>query len=109
MVFFEWLGIAASIMEIAGWLTILRMWLMRKRRDILLFGKRQPKAIPVLDDQLKKIAGKPNKAQRLASTGVVKGARAFVQTRAFEHLVQAVVNHKSRLHKKQREEVSIAV
>jgi hypothetical protein len=68
---------------------------LAKRKEILTYGRRMPRSIPVLDDQIKKKIGPTSKLQRLSAQFTIKGVRNIVNTRAFEHAVQAAINKRS--------------
>jgi hypothetical protein len=71
-----------------------------RTRQILIFGKFQPTEIPILDKQLEKWAGSPSKAQRFGVRRIVMVARKLVNTKAFEHIITALVNNKSEAYRR---------
>lgn len=94
------LAIALQGLELLGWTTLSYKLKSSARREILTHGVRQPQRLPIVDDQLKSLAGTPNKFVRLASGRIVAIVRRIVNTRAFEHLVTGAINPKSELRKK---------
>lgn len=68
-------------------------------RDYLTHGRKMPKAIPFVDSRLKRYAGHPGPIARKISKRTVKMARRFVNTVAFEHIVDGAFNPKSQIRK----------
>lgn len=90
-------AIFVQAVELIGW---TGLWLKLKgdaTRQILVHGRVQPQRIPIVDTQLKDLAGHPTKFQRAASKRVIKLARRIVNTRAFEHLIAGMFNPSSKL------------
>lgn len=75
--------------EMGFWLGCLNL---RKRakdktQALLLYGRPQATAIPVVDAKLKNWAGTPTPNQARAARWIVAGSRKLVNTKAFEHAV----------------------
>lgn len=88
---------AAELIATAA-LFIHQSW--EKRRNVLLYIRPKVTRLPIVDAKLRKMAGKPNRAQRLAAKAAVTSIRKLVNTQAFEHLVQAKINTNSPLARK---------
>jgi hypothetical protein len=75
--------------ELGYWLGMLglRHRAREKTRALLLYGKPQATSIPVIDGRIRKWAGEPTKNQERVSRVAVRGIRAFINTKAFEHLI----------------------
>lgn len=86
--------------ELATWFGLYRKVKSETTRQILTFGRPQPSRIPILDDQLRRLAGNPSKPAQMASKRVIGLARRLVNTRAFEHIVTGLINPKSKLRSK---------
>ena len=85
--------------ELLGW---GGLWMKLKgdaRRDILINGRSQPQRIPIVDSQLRKLAGHPSKTEQAIASRLVSGLRKIINTRAFEYLVYGAVNRRSKLHR----------
>lgn len=92
-------AIVVQSLELLGWTGL--WWKLKgdATKQILIFGHGQPQTIPIVDKQLKHLAGHPTKFQRAASERIIKLARRVVNTRAFEHVVAGVLNTKSPMRK----------
>ena len=72
-------------------------WKRRQRErthDQLVWGRRSPTKLFMIDDQLKKLAGTPTKTQARVANGVVKTAQWLTHTRAFELMVLKAVRER---------------
>jgi len=85
--------------ELVGWTGL--WWKLKgdATKQILIHGRVQPQRIPIIDGQLKNLAGHPTKFQREASTRIVKLVRHAVNTRAFEYVTAGLMNPKSSMRK----------
>lgn len=79
----------------------LGRWVKRKQDLELVYGlgPRAPRHIPVLDRFTLRLAGNPSSTAKFASERLVKMIRGFVNTKSFEHLVVALLNKQSKLHR----------
>lgn len=92
-------GIALLIQaaELTGWTTLWLKLRDKQQKQMLMFGKPRPQQIPLVDSQLKKLAGNPNKLAKNAAARVTKLVRRAVNTQAFEYVVTGLLNSKSGL------------
>lgn len=91
------LGVIASGVEIAGWGYLYS----KTKRDAInknLTRKTQIKEFPMFDKRIKKyLNAKPNKMQKLMANRIITFSRFLVYSKAFEYLVMALVDPKSRI------------
>lgn len=79
----------------------LGRWAKRKQELDMVYGSgpRAPRQLPILDRSAQRLAGNPSKTVKWTADRVVKMVRGFVNTKLFEHMVVALLNRESRLHK----------
>jgi hypothetical protein len=94
------LALWIQLLELLGWSSLWLKLRAESKRDILLYGKPQPKRIPIVDSKLQQLAGAPTPFQRRAADKVIKLIRGITNTKAFEHLVLAFTNSKSPMREK---------
>jgi hypothetical protein len=71
----------------AGFWSALAAGKLRDRgkvRELLLHGQRASKALPLIDEKLRKAAGTPTKSQAFAARHITSLIRWLVNTRAME-------------------------
>ena len=91
--------IAALIAKMLESLLYLGCWFKiqaDKQDDLLMHGKPQPVRLPVIDNWLQTKSRGANKIQRKVAQAQVKSIRWMVNTRAFEHAMQAAVINASQ-------------
>jgi hypothetical protein len=92
-------AVVAQILEIGAWTGIYTKLRRAKTRQLLIHGKPQPFQTPVLDRKLEAMTGRPTGFDRFLAKKVIAASRFAVHTRAFEHCVMGLVNHKSEWYK----------
>ena len=83
--------------ELLGWGGLWWKLKANATKQILIHGRIQPQHIPIVDGQIKHLAGHPTKIQRMVSERTVKFVRRAVNTRAFEFLMLGMFNPQSKL------------
>jgi len=71
----------------AGFWSALAAGKLRDRgkvRGLLLYGRRASRALPIIDERLRKAAGTPTRSQAFAATHITSLIRWMVNTRAME-------------------------
>ncbi len=90
-------AIVLQSLELVGWGGLWWKLKASATKQILIHGRIQPQRIPIVDSQLKQMAGHPTKFQRMVGERTVKFIRRAVNTRAFEHLMFGIINPQSKL------------
>lgn len=91
-----------TIIEIGSFIGFNRWKARQKTIENLQCGASRPRAIPILDVQVQKMAGNPTKFQRDNAARIAKVVRLITSTQAFEYALQGLMNPKSKLRKQRR-------
>lgn len=91
-----WILAALPAFESGFWLGQLglRSRQRAKIRERLIWGRKPATQLPVIDGQLKKMAGHPTRNQQRVANYVVRAIRWFTNTKALEYLVLKEVRAK---------------
>lgn len=76
-------------------------WAKRKQELDMVYGSgpQSARRLPVVDRYARRLAGNPSKTVTWTAARLVKMIRGMVNTKAFEHLVEALLNKQSKLHR----------
>ena len=101
------LAILLQAAELLGWGTLYLKLKGDTTRQILVHGTMQAQRIPVVDNQMKKLAGYPTDFERKSAEKLTKLVRGVANTQAFQHLLTGVCNSRSPLRKHLRTPVKV--
>lgn len=92
-------ALVLQAVELLGWGGLYWKVKADTTKQILIHGHLQPRKLPIVDKQLGRLAGHPNKLERSIADRVVKMSRSATNTVAFQHLITGLLNPRSGLRK----------
>jgi hypothetical protein len=85
--------------EVGGFIGFLKWKKYQQVKDDLYSRHKRPREIKIVDTQVRRLIGSPTKFQKMAAMRAAALALLAVNTKAFELLLQGLLNPKSRLRR----------